>query len=111
MDRGSPRVSANLCSTALTLEPVSEASTSIARHSRVQSSTMFKHRILLPSAKPSDTKSIDQLWLACSGLGKGLRSTKPMRLRFLLRTARPASRYSRYTCLRFTAQPSRLSRM
>ena len=55
-----------------TLAPVIDVSISIATHSRVQSSTMFKQRSLRPSARPSDTKSVGQLWFASSGFGKGL---------------------------------------
>src|SRR5580704_10823635 len=69
MDRGRPRVSASRSSTALTRVPVIEVSTSRATHSRVQSSTIARHRSRRPSANPSDTKSIDQLRLAAVGCG------------------------------------------
>ena len=95
IERGRPRRSARRSSTALTRDPVIEVSTSIATHSRVQSSTIVRQRSRRPSASPSLTKSIDQLSLATCGLGSGLRSNGPMRLRLRRRTARPASRYSR----------------
>src|SRR4051812_26595440 len=50
----------------LTRDPVIDVSTSIATHSRVQSS-MFRQRRRLPSAKPSLTKPIDQLMFAVDG--------------------------------------------
>jgi hypothetical protein len=78
--------------TALTRVPVSEVSTSIARHSRMQSSTTVRQRSRWPSASPSLTKSIDQLWFAVLGLGSGRRSTGPIRLRLRRRTARPSAR-------------------
>ena len=41
--------------TDLTRAPLIEVSTSIATHSRVQSSTIVKHRSRRPSASPSET--------------------------------------------------------
>jgi hypothetical protein len=45
---------------------VIEVSTSMAKHSRFQSSTMVRQRTRRPSARPSETKSIDQLTLAAT---------------------------------------------
>ena len=58
-----------------------EVSTSMSKHSRVQSSTRLKQRNRRPSIRPSATKSIDQLTFAAVGLGNGLRSNAPIRLR------------------------------
>jgi len=56
---------------AATRVPGNEVSTSMARHPRVQSSTMVRHRSLRPLANPSETKSIDQLTFGDVGLGSG----------------------------------------
>ena len=78
--------------TATTGDPVSEVSTSMARHSWVHSSTRARQRMRRPSASRSATKSMDQLTLAWVGFGSGLRSMRPIRLRLRRRTANPASR-------------------
>lgn len=56
----------------LTRAPVIEVSTSIAAHSRVQPSTIVKRRSRRPSASPPETKSVDQLWFAAEGFGRGV---------------------------------------
>jgi hypothetical protein len=57
---GSPRVTASFSRTQTTLAPGSDVSTSIAGHSRVKSSTMFRVRNRRPVAMQSVIKSIDQ---------------------------------------------------
>lgn len=65
-DAGNPRLSASRSSTVTTPLPGNDVSTSSARHAFVKSSTIFKQRSRRPSTKPSDTKSIDQLWLGAN---------------------------------------------
>lgn len=106
-DCGNPRSSDNRDSTDTTRVPGSDVSTSIARHSLVKSSTMFRQRKWRPSANPSDIKSIDQLWLGIVAGTFSCRSTPA--IRFLLRrlTLRPACRYTRSSFFRLTCHPSR----
>jgi hypothetical protein len=52
----------------LTRDPLIEVSTSMATQLRLQSSTMFRHRMRRPSARPSETKSIGQLKFAAAGV-------------------------------------------
>ena len=72
IDSGKPRVSASRSSTACTRKPVMDVSTSMAKHSRVQSSTMFRQRRRRPPMSPSATKSIDQLTFAQNRLRQRL---------------------------------------
>ena len=82
-------------STRAVRAPDSEVSTSIARHSRVASSTTFSVRKTRPFDSVSRMKSIDHWTFAAMGTTRGRRLAWATRLRFLRRTAKPSSRYTR----------------
>lgn len=89
---GNGRLSATLSSTRVARRPGIEVSTSMARHSRVKSSTTTKARILVPPMSASETKSIDHRSFGAVGGGRTVRNPDARRLRSLRRTASPSAR-------------------
>src|SRR5206468_1072365 len=73
--RASGRAWASCVRTSTTRAPVSERSTSIAKHSRVKSSTIVRLRNQRPLLKRSWTKSIDQRSFGRVAGGRGRRAT------------------------------------
>ena len=104
-----PRSVAIRSSTRRTRNPLSDVSTSIAGHSRVQSSTTVNMRTTLPVLTQSLTKSIDQRWFGLVAIGLLAAPVQRIRRRCRIRMINPSSRYSRYTRLWFAGIPSRCS--
>jgi hypothetical protein len=73
--RGNERLRARCSRTRVTRRPDSPWSTSIARHSRLASSTMFSVRKVRPPARVSPMKSIDQRSFGCVGVARTMRAT------------------------------------
>jgi len=82
-----------------------DVSTSMARHSLVNSSTMFRVGKRRPLDSVSSVKSMDHRWLQRLGGGSTVRRPRAMRLRLLRRTASPSARYSRYKRLWLICHP------
>ena len=82
-----------------------------ARHSRVKSSTIVRHRIRLPGASQSCTKSIDHLSFGIVGTSTVLtRIDLHVLFRFLDLTWSPSSRYIRSIRLWLSVTPCLRSR-
>jgi hypothetical protein len=92
MNFGSGMVAPIRFKTRATRKPGSEESTSMARHSRVKSSTTLKARSRRPSMSASATKPIDHRSLGAVGGGSTVLSAEASRLRCFRRTARPSWR-------------------
>src|SRR5215472_6283190 len=99
MASGKPLSLAIRSSTRRTRNPPSEVSTSIAGHSRVQSSTTVNMRITLPVLTQSLTKSIDQRSFGLVATGPLTAPVQPIRRCCRILIANPSSRCSRYTRL------------
>ena len=70
---GAPRTLTHFDRTSITRGERMLPATSIARHSRVNSSITVRHLIFCPFAHASNTKSYAQTWLASlAGSGRGL---------------------------------------
>jgi hypothetical protein len=106
---GSPRSLAIRSSTRRTRNPPSEVSTSMAGHSRVQSSTTVNMRITLPLLTQSFTKSIDLRSFGLAAAGLVTTPLQRIRRRCRILIAKPSSRYNRYTRLWLAGIPSRTS--
>jgi len=65
--RGSARSAVSRSSSRTTRTPPSEVSTTVARHSRLESSTTHRMRKRRPSLSASANKSSDHRWLIASG--------------------------------------------
>ena len=112
MCSGTPRATQSSARRASTSCEFSRRATSIARHSRVCSSTIASIRNGRPSAVRSKTKSYDQTWFGRSARRRTIKpSANQSRPRFgcFRGTRSPSSRQSRSTRLWFTRQPSCLS--
>ena len=96
---GWPRMATSKFRAATTRRPVSEVSTSIAKHSRVKRSITPRQRKRRPSPSWSWTKSIAQASLGRAGASGSSRGTEARRLRCRRRTSQPFSRKSRSTSL------------
>ena len=83
----------------LSRNPPSEVSTSMAGHSRVQSSTRVNIRITFPVLTQSLTKSIDQRSFGFVAAGLVTAPFQRIRRRCRILIAKPSSRYNRYTRL------------
>jgi hypothetical protein len=74
---GPPRSDTKRSSSRTTRTPPIEVSTTVARHSRLKSSTTQKMRKRRPSLRASDTKSSDHRRLIASGSANGARAGRP----------------------------------
>ena len=110
MTAGNPTARPTLSSTSTTSAPRKSNRGSIAGEKRENVSTIVSTRSFVPVASWSCTKSIAQVSfdrVAGRRCSRSLALTR--RLGVLWRNCRPISRYSRYTRLAFTRQPSRRS--
>jgi hypothetical protein len=92
MTPGRPRPRRSFSSTRTTRPPGIDRPTSIATHSREQSSTTLNVRKVRPSPNVSAMKSIDQGSFGASGIGSASREAAATRLRFFRRTESCSSR-------------------